>query len=417
MSLSNIYPTIRPSLLLDFANGGALDPRITFSRASSGTYFGPDGILYTAQANAPRFDYSPSTLAAQGLLIEEARTNGIRNNTMVNGSAGNSPTNWTANGTTGNGITVTVVGVGIENGIAYVDYEINGTATITGSAINIVFDTTTGIAASATQVWVWSSYLKLAAGTLTNLTFTPRISWRDSGGGALTSNDGTSVPTSAGLATQRYSFSATAPASTNYAQPQLRIGTVNGSTYTGVQIRIGMPQLELGAFATSVIPTTTTALTRAADEASVNTLSPWFNASEGTLFAEYSRLANVSGRIVTFHDTTSGEQIRINGSVSTDIRPDWQVIDGGAVQANVLATAQVAPKAIGKTAGVYKLDDFQQATNTSLGIADTSGSVPTVTVLQLGNNEAGSSSINGYLRRISYYPTRLPNAQLQSLTA
>ena len=32
-------PTIRPSLLLDFANSKALDPRITFARASSGTYW------------------------------------------------------------------------------------------------------------------------------------------------------------------------------------------------------------------------------------------------------------------------------------------------------------------------------------------------------------------------------------------
>jgi hypothetical protein len=41
-------------------------------------------------------------------------------------------------------------------------------------------------------------------------------------------------------------------------------------------------QLEAGAFATSYIPTTTTSLTRSADEAAVNTLSPWFNAAEWT---------------------------------------------------------------------------------------------------------------------------------------
>jgi hypothetical protein len=33
------YPTIRPSLLLDFANTKTLDPRITFTRASTGTYY------------------------------------------------------------------------------------------------------------------------------------------------------------------------------------------------------------------------------------------------------------------------------------------------------------------------------------------------------------------------------------------
>ena len=39
MSLSNNFPAVRPSLLLDFANTKTLDPRITFTRASTGTYY------------------------------------------------------------------------------------------------------------------------------------------------------------------------------------------------------------------------------------------------------------------------------------------------------------------------------------------------------------------------------------------
>jgi hypothetical protein len=37
-----------------------------------------------------------------------------------------------------------------------------------------------------------------------------------------------------------------------------------------ITLRIGMPQLEQGAFATSVIPTTTATVTRATDVASIN---------------------------------------------------------------------------------------------------------------------------------------------------
>jgi hypothetical protein len=47
MSLSANFPTIRPSLLLDFANTQTLDPRITFTRASTATYY--DGVT-TAKA-------------------------------------------------------------------------------------------------------------------------------------------------------------------------------------------------------------------------------------------------------------------------------------------------------------------------------------------------------------------------------
>ena len=69
------YPTIKPSLNLNFARARALDPRITFTRASVGTYVGRDGRIKTAGNNEARFDHDPVTLESLGLLIEESRTN------------------------------------------------------------------------------------------------------------------------------------------------------------------------------------------------------------------------------------------------------------------------------------------------------------------------------------------------------
>ncbi len=69
------FPTVRPTLDLNFAQTKRLDPRITYSRSSSATYYDNTGVLRTAAANQARFDHDPTTGESLGLLVEEARTN------------------------------------------------------------------------------------------------------------------------------------------------------------------------------------------------------------------------------------------------------------------------------------------------------------------------------------------------------
>ena len=75
MTIKALYPTVRPTLNLDFAKTKALDPRITFTRASTATFVGPDGLIKTAPSGAARFDHNPTTGESLGLLVEEARAN------------------------------------------------------------------------------------------------------------------------------------------------------------------------------------------------------------------------------------------------------------------------------------------------------------------------------------------------------
>jgi len=55
MSIASLYPSINPSLLLDFANSKVLDPRITFTRTTTATYY--DGVT-TAKAEENLVLYS-----------------------------------------------------------------------------------------------------------------------------------------------------------------------------------------------------------------------------------------------------------------------------------------------------------------------------------------------------------------------
>lgn len=77
-----------PSLVLDFGRQSAhkyspltglvrqaITDVVTFTRNSTATYTGPDGLLKTAAINEPRYDYDPVTGECKGILIEEQRTN------------------------------------------------------------------------------------------------------------------------------------------------------------------------------------------------------------------------------------------------------------------------------------------------------------------------------------------------------
>lgn len=87
-SSNNVFPSVRPTLDLDFANSKTLDPRITYSRASGGSYVGPDGFIKYAGVNEPRFTYDQNTGESLGLMIEDGGTN------LLTGSEDFGPLYW-----------------------------------------------------------------------------------------------------------------------------------------------------------------------------------------------------------------------------------------------------------------------------------------------------------------------------------
>jgi hypothetical protein len=171
-------------------------------------------------------------------------------------------------------------------------------------------------------------------------------------------------------------------------------------------------QCEVGAFATSYIPTTTAAATRAADSAVISTLTPWFNAGEGTMVVRVVVPNLIGGQTFASIDTNATNRISLyNGSGTTGF---MFVRNGGTTQAG-LTTGTITVGSVYKLAGAYKADDFAASSNGATPVTDVSGTIPTVAKLYIGAYTLGNYC-NGWVQGFTYYPTRLPNTQLQALT-
>ena len=150
----------------------------------------------------------------------------------------------------------------------------------------------------------------------------------------------------------------------------------------------GARQVEAGAFATSYIPTTSAAVTRAADVAVMTgtNFSDWWNASAGTFVAEFDGPASGTRPIVAADDNTANEVIMLYGS-GTD--PKAIVTDGGATQADLDAGTLTANTS-GKLGLSFAANDFAACFNGGTVAVDTGGTLPTVTQARLGAGPAGN---------------------------
>lgn len=410
---------LRATVAFDFLSG-VLDPSITFFRSTTGTYFNSAGILSSAAINTPRFDYDPVTLAPRGLLIEGQRTNSIRNNTMQNavaGTPGTMPTGWSTF-TTLTGLTRQIVGTGTENGITYIDIRLSGTPSGAGSYI-LFTEANTTVAALNGQTWTNSAYFKLQAGSLTGISSVRLYFQENNNLGNYLTEQSTAItpPTTAALATQRAFASRTLnQATTAFLSPGFVL--VLSGAAIDITLRIGMPQLEQGAFATSVISTTTAAATRTADVATLTgaNFSNWYNQSEGTFYTESQILYNSTGLapfVFSANDGTAANQIVAYYNATN--KQNFYVRAGGIVTVDTGATATA--NAVFRFAGAYKTDDCATTTNGATVIVDTSATLPTtLNRLDIGSFLGASGHLNGYIRRIVYYNTRLSDATLRVLT-
>lgn len=399
------------------ASFGRLLDLLTFSRASTATYVGADGLLKTAAAGELRYDHDPVTGAPLGVLLEGARTNRIRNNSMQDaaaGTPGTAPSLWVTLASTLDGLSREIIGIGTDKGIDYIDVKFSGTSGMTGDNVLASFDQFAG---SNGQSWTESCYLAIAGGSIANIA-NLNLDWEERDNTTqLARHTGPNIIASlTGVMTRFEHASTAAQVATTVVRPRLVVNFTNSSA-VDFTLRIGLPQMEQGAFASSVIRTTTASATRNADSLSaLLTLFP-FNPAEGTLYTEASinRVNSQIGTgIVAISDGTNNN--RIESRIIESNASQFIAVVGNSFVVFLASGTDIPAGTVRRMAGSWRLDDYAASHNGAAIQIDTTGGVPPTNQLKLGSPGSGVTNLFGHVRRVALIPRRLTNAQLQALS-
>jgi hypothetical protein len=182
-------------------------------------------------------------------------------------------------------------------------------------------------------------------------------------------------------------------------------------------------QYELGTVATSYIPTTTAAITRAADIITKTGVSSLIGQTEGTLYAEVDlRALGVAKSILGVSlnsNTTDFANIQINSSnrIFARIRSGTGTVQDVTASSTITGITKIA-MAYGSSGSVLAINGTIIGTNPS-GIPTWASSVNFVHVGNGPSAASGSTQggfFNDCIRSSAIYSTRLTDTQLQALT-
>jgi hypothetical protein len=354
--------------------------------------------------SAPRFDHNPTTGESLGLLVEEARTNLLlRSEEFDNAS-------WTKVALTTTPNTTTA-----PNGTITADSVIPNTATT-------LFYTQQNVTTTASTIYTWSVYVKANGFSwvfLDAFDGSNHRTWFDIANGVVGTVEAgnTSTITSVGNGWYRCTLTRSS-AGGSIAYALVLVSGNNAISGTGNStngVYAWGAQLEQGAFATSYIPTTSATVTRAADVASVTetNFSSWYNQTEGTVFVDVT--ARPDGLVCNFDDGSFNNR-KPQISIGAGAACDGAYITAGSIVASFSQASTSSQRNLIATA--YATDNYGFTSNGATPAQDSLGTLPsTVTTLRFGKFHTGAVPLYGTIKRLTYWPIRLPNPTLQAITA
>lgn len=361
--------------------------------------------LVTAAANIPRIDYNPVTQECKGLLIEEARTN------LCQYSSDFSHSFW-----------------GKEGGAVLIGSPTmapNGSVTAQSYSQSTMYSfyRLQYIIGSTLATYTCSVYVK--SGGLTQMSLRVGRAGPDTEGAIFDIVNGTILSTGTAI---------TSASITPVGNGWFRVSVTNNCTIVGPQYMAiatgetsvtGDPtkkfyiwgaQIEQASFASSYIPTNGSQGTRSYDTTYIPFVSA-FNPSEGTISTTFSTSVRSGQRFQTCYlGTSTIGSPHIFGNLSGNQTGGSIHSFSGTTIADSTTVIYPTTDTI-STLYAYKSGDSAFAINGNL--TSNSGTF-TVSVngtdAYIGCNNLNQYQLNGCIRKFQYYPKRLSNESIQSLS-
>ena len=336
---------------------------VNFSRSSTATYIGKDGLLKTAAVNEPRFE-------KEGLLVEGQSTNLIPTSNFPQGLGG-----WIAPNMTGNTYSYGLAPDGSNNALK---------ASFSGDGLN---QTISALVVGTS--YTFSFYAK-------NETATPVIVSVKLGSGGNAEN----ITIPANSAWARYSSTRTFNAGDQVLRWYF--------TTRNVEVWLWGAQLEALPFASSYIPTNGAAVTRAHDVVTI----PWalnVRPSNLTVALNYDVLGIglTNQRLIEYAAPTIPRylmQVTQVGDFETYCATQALKVVGPSIGPGSLAVASTSP-----TRHALKL------TGKAIATATPGGPVGATSDIRIGSGQAGASPTYGHIRNLRIWHSTLTDDQLKAV--
>lgn len=424
------------TLVMDLIAAQSLTPKFgsaafAVTRAgNTATRVNASGLIEIVNADLPRFDYDPVTLACKGQLIEEARTNYALSSTNFAAWTNQNTPVVTSDSAIAPDGTLSADTIADDDATLYDAKFATGLPANVGGSVCLSVYVKKDAVGQATRFTLFRAVLSGAVGPqLLELNIDTstgeRSAFAVNAGGSYITNSAvedhgdywrvwvSGGTTDAGwTSTDFYIFPAVGagPLATNTG--------MYSAAATG-SVTVWGAQFEIGKFPTSAIFTIAAAVTRNADVVSTPTGS-WFSAAEGTVVVEFvpGTLAPSWSSIVSINDGTANERYDL-GLELVNSKADLYVVDGGVTQVTALGSGSGSAPVVGavyRSAYAYRANDFAASNQGAAADTAAAGTLPTVTRLQLGN-DVFNRFLNGHLRKFIYFPKRLLNATLTSIAA